>query len=460
MSYSKTFKIYSSNIQNSLSPHYYHEERQKYIDIFSNKNYHFKIDKLKKIFYINSSKTSSENINKYIGMANIQSNTGIYIESEEDKGKGNCSIFFKGNVLFGKLRPYLNKVYLAEFDGGCTTEFIVLNSKNSDVISNKFLSIFLLLDCVVNQTKHIMTGNTLPRLQTFDIENLLIPIPPKEIQNKIIDIMDNAYKIKKSNEKRAKELLDSIDDYLLDKLGITLPKEEKVVSFEVNSSNIFGGRIDPFYYKKEFLELESQVEKNVGCLKLKRLTLKVTDGSHHSPKNTMELEKNFVTVKDLTHFGDLDLVNCYKISKDDFNVLARNGCQPLSNDILFSKDGTIGKVYTVTDNNDFVVLSSLAILRPNQELISPKYLEYILSSNIIILFIERLMSGSALRRIILDGIKNLKIPLPPLTIQNEIASHIQSLREESKRLQKEAKEVLRSAKDEVEKIILGDDKIS
>jgi len=54
----------------------------------------------------------------------------------------------------------------------------------------------------------------------------------------------------------------------------------------------------------------------------------------------------------------------------------------------------------------------------------------------------------------------IKIPLPPLDIQNEIASHIQSLREEAKRLQKEAKEVLRSAKDEVEKIILGDDKIS
>ncbi len=53
--------------------------------------------------------------------------------------------------------------------------------------------------------------------------------------------MDNAYKIKKEKEEKAKSLLDSIDTYLLKKLDITLPKEEKVVSFEVSSSDVFGG---------------------------------------------------------------------------------------------------------------------------------------------------------------------------------------------------------------------------
>jgi restriction endonuclease S subunit len=53
------------------------------------------------------------------------------------------------------------------------------------MVTNEFLSRFLRSKIIVRQTKHLMTGNTLPRLQTRDIERLMIPIPPNEVQRRI-----------------------------------------------------------------------------------------------------------------------------------------------------------------------------------------------------------------------------------------------------------------------------------
>jgi len=121
----------------------------------------------------------------YIGLENIESKTGLYIASDiAKKSFGTALRFQKGDVLFPKLRPYLNKVYLAQFDGICSTEFCILTPK---VCNGLFLRSFLSSRLVVNQTSNLMTGNTLPRLQTDDIENLIIPLPSSETQAKIAE---------------------------------------------------------------------------------------------------------------------------------------------------------------------------------------------------------------------------------------------------------------------------------
>jgi restriction endonuclease S subunit len=97
----------------------------------------------------------------------------------EKQSFGSANFFSKNTVLYPKLRPYLNKVYFAEFDGVCSTEFHVLDSK-VEGLTNDFLSAFLRSQLVVSQTKCLMSGNTQPKLQTQDIENLLIPLPPLE----------------------------------------------------------------------------------------------------------------------------------------------------------------------------------------------------------------------------------------------------------------------------------------
>ncbi|WP_186064176.1 hypothetical protein [Burkholderia gladioli] len=119
----------------------------------------------------------------YIGLENIESNTGRYVPSSEKDTVSSAFTFRKGQVLFPKLRPYLNKVFFASFDGLCSTEFHVLEGRS---VRSDFLAIFLRSQVVVKQTKHLMSGNTLPRLQTEDIEDLLVPVVDPVLQEKIV----------------------------------------------------------------------------------------------------------------------------------------------------------------------------------------------------------------------------------------------------------------------------------
>ena len=94
---------------------------------------------------------------------------------------------------------------------------------------------------------------------------------------------------------------------------------------------------------------------------------------------------------------------------------------PQVGDVLFSKDGTVGKVHVVRESKKFAVLSSLAILRPSTRLDS-NYLGHILRSPSVVRQASKNKTGSALRRIILGDIKKLTIPLPPLPEQKRIAA--------------------------------------
>ena len=124
----------------------------------------------------------------YIGLENIESNTGNYIKTDEKEIISSALLFERGQILFPKLRPYLNKVYLAEFNGLCSTEFHIFNAKNMD---SNFLHYCLLSRITLEQTSNLMTGNTLPRLQSSDIAHILIPNPPFEKQKEIAEQIRN-----------------------------------------------------------------------------------------------------------------------------------------------------------------------------------------------------------------------------------------------------------------------------
>jgi type I restriction enzyme S subunit len=146
----------------------------------------------------------------------------------------------------------------------------------------------------------------------------------------------------------------------------------------------------------------------------------VTDGSHFSPKTSAE-GYPYITVRDIKD-GSIDFQNCAFIDKLSYNELCRNGCNPKLGDVLFSKDGTVGKVALVESTNQFVVLSSLAIVRPKVEHIDSKYLSYVLRSPSFLATAIGQKTGVAIRRIILKNLKSILIPVPPLPEQRRIVA--------------------------------------
>ena len=133
------------------------------------------------------------------------------------------------------------------------------------------------------------------------------------------------------------------------------------------------------------------------------------------------------SVKDLTAFG-ITIETCRLISEKDFTRLVRQGGKPIVGDILIAKDGAtaLDTVCEIKRPIDVVLLSSVAIIRPNQEKVTSTYLKYYLESPNTRSYMKgAFISGAAIPRVVLKDFKRVTIVLPPLPTQHKI-THILS----------------------------------
>lgn len=124
----------------------------------------------------------------YLGLENIESNTGLLLRAASAgllDIKSRSKIFRRGDILYGRLRPYLNKVYLSSFDEGiCSNEFIVLIPKE-DIITKHFARWILSSKYVLDYVREMQFGSSLPRLNEKDLLELRVPLPPLQEQQAI-----------------------------------------------------------------------------------------------------------------------------------------------------------------------------------------------------------------------------------------------------------------------------------
>ena len=109
------------------------------------------------------------------------------------------------------------------------------------------------------------------------------------------------------------------------------------------------------------------------------------------------------SVKDMTRFG-IDLSEARKISHNDFEMLVRQGCKPEIGDVLIAKDGNsaLDTTCCVDKSLDAVLLSSVAILRPNPKTLDSHFLKHYLSSPDVIAYLKsNFISGAAIPRVVL-----------------------------------------------------------
>lgn len=125
---------------------------------------------------------------RYFGLENIESFTGKLLDSVELESEGIGHRFQKDDVLFGKLRPYLAKVFLAQEEGLSSTEALVFRS--SQVIYPKFLSYYCLSQDFINEVNGTTFGSKMPRASWDDISSFRIVYPSLDEQKIIADFLD------------------------------------------------------------------------------------------------------------------------------------------------------------------------------------------------------------------------------------------------------------------------------
>ena len=110
---------------------------------------------------------------------------------KERKSESTKHKFTKGQVLYSKLRPYLNKVVIAPKDGFCTSEILPLDF--NEILLNRFAQIVLMSSYFLTLVNMVTYGVKMPRLGTGDAKNMLIPIPPLNEQKCIVSKIDELF---------------------------------------------------------------------------------------------------------------------------------------------------------------------------------------------------------------------------------------------------------------------------
>ena len=125
----------------------------------------------------------------YVGLENVESITGepVNLEIREKTDiRSRSKVFKTGQILYGRLRPYLRKAFLAGgpfAEGICSTEFIVI-SPNEKVILPQLLRVLLVSRAATDQFARFQIGAALPRISSKDFFSVSLPVPPLNIQKK------------------------------------------------------------------------------------------------------------------------------------------------------------------------------------------------------------------------------------------------------------------------------------
>ncbi len=206
-----------------------------------------------------------------------------------------------------------------------------------------------------------------------------------------------------------------------------LPKDEEEQKAIASVLSSLDDKIDLLHRQNTTLErmaetlfrqwFVEEAQEDWEEVSLEDVSLRITDGAHTSPPN-VDFGLPMASVKDMYQWG-IHTSTCRQISKEDFDELVRTDCRPLKNDILIAKDGSYLKhVFVAESDLDVVILSSIAIIRPNNKY-HPLLLATFLKLDSTRVAMENIVTGAVIPRIVLKDFRKFPNLLPPKELQDE-----------------------------------------
>ena len=306
----------------------------------------------------------------YIGLEHIESNTGEILKQSIDQSDNDVKsltfAFDERHILYGKLRPYLNKVALPNFAGRCSTEIIPLIPKK---INRKLLACILRRE---ETTKFVMQSKTGTRMPRADIDLLLslkIPLPPLEVQEKIVTEIEGYQKIIDA----ARQIVQSYKPTI--KINPTWPMVKIGRLVTINNGRVL---------------TDFEEKGKVACIKV----------------SDMNLSENSIEITTTSHW-----------TNDSFALLPVNS-------VIFPKRGAaiatnkkrITKIPCLIDNN------CMGLTVMNTDNLNPYYLFIFLLT----FDLSKISNSAGVALINNPDISGVEIPLPSIEEQKQIVSQIEA----------------------------------
>ena len=320
-----------------------------------------------------------------------------YISSDEYKRFMVRGLPQIGDVLLTTEAPLGMVAQLDRNDVGIAQRLLTLRGKQG-ILDNEYLLYYLQSPIGQALLRARETGTTVTGIKQSEFRKIQIDIPDIENQRKIGGILrglDDKIAVNNSiNKNLEQQALALFKQYFMDYVpyGGVAPAEWREVSLD-------------------------------------DVCTKITDGSHYSPTDSPDSPYPMYSVKDMETYG-FNSSSCKHITKEDFCKLQKNDCIPLLNDILVAKDGSyLKEIFICSEQKDEAILSSIAIFRPDTQIILPEILLYLLKQPSVRKDVgDNYVSGSALPRIVLKDFKKYRFMLPTVEEQKKIGSVLHAIR--------------------------------
>ncbi|EHC0918932.1 restriction endonuclease subunit S, partial [Escherichia coli] len=389
--------------------------------------------------------------------------------------KSSKNRFSQGDVLYGKLRPYLDKVIVANEPGVCTTEIIPITSYGN--IYPEFLRLLLKAPNFITYANSSTHGMNLPRLGTEKAQQAVIELAPIQEQLRIVSRVDKLMSLCDQLEQQSLTSLDAHQQLVETLLG-TLTDSQNAEELAENWARInehfdtlftteasvdalkqtilqlaVMGKLVPqdpndepasellkrIAQEKAQLVKEGKIKKqkliSAICNKntypalpstwewarLIDLVYLITDGAHHTPTYT-QAGIPFISVKDISS-GSINFNETKFISHEQHKELIKR-CHPQRGDLLLTKIGTTGIPVIIDTDKEFSIFVSVALIKFPNHLINPNYLKLLISSPFVKKQSEEGTQGVGNKNLVLKTISMFTLMIPPFEEQARIVDQV------------------------------------
>ncbi len=314
-----------------------------------------------------------------VGLENIESNTGKFIDTESEfEGEG--VLFQVDDILFGKLRPYLAKVYKAEFAGQSVGDIYVFRAKTNHV--SNYLKYVFISDFFISVVDGSTYGAKMPRANWDFISNVIIPNPPSSEQ----------------------EVIASYLDFRVGQIDLLIAEKEKQMKelqqyrMSLISETVTRGLNPNVKLKESGVEWLGEMPEHWGIMKMKYL-VNLQSGSNLTADQIQEEGQYPV-------YGGNGLRGFYHSFSDDgeYVLIGRQGA--LCGNINYAR----GK---------FWATEHAVVCYPKQTFALTWFGELLRTMNL-----NQYSESAAQPGLSVEKIKQLSIPVPPLSEQRAIASYL------------------------------------
>lgn len=284
------------------------------------------------------------------------------------------------SMSFG--RPYILKI------DGCIHDGWLVLRDNGGVFDKRFLYYYLSSPSTYQKFKNMAVGGVVNNLNSDMVRGVTVPIPKMEEQIEIVQTLDNVSNLIFLR----KQQLQKLDELV-----------------KARFIELFGSPVsNPFSWEKKTL---------------KDICIKLNDGTHFSPESFKTGEYKYVTAKNIRLSG-FDFSNITYVPEEVHRPIFER-CNPELGDVLYIKDGaTTGIAMVNTLEEEFTLLSSVALLKQDRAIINGYFLAALLNNEDMYLDIRNNMGGAAITRLTIAKLNVIKVIVPPIAIQEQFAKFV------------------------------------